>query len=66
MTFDQAMNKIQNFKVVARPSWSNGQYLHLLQNMSLIYLAHPTNLLSPLMPYQLDLTDFNATDWIEL
>jgi len=66
MTFDQAMNKVQNYKIVTRSSWSNGQYLHLLQNMTLIYKVYPSNIQNPLTPYQLDLNDFNATDWIEV
>ena len=66
MNFAQAMNKLQNFKIVARPSFVNGQYLRLLEGMNLICRCSPLNPQNPLSPYQLNVDDFNATDWIEV
>lgn len=63
MTFDQAMNKLNAGHAVNRTGWSNNHYLSFMPSIDNIYLCNPANVLNPTVPYNLTMTDFNATDW---
>ena len=66
MNFSQAINKLQNRKTVARPSFPSGQYLKILIHNPYIYIFIPNNDEVPLTRYHISTDDFLAEDWEEV
>lgn len=63
--FDQMINKLQNGKLMTRPSWSNNQFLMATAFTNYILYCVPSNSNNPCSNYALSIADAIAIDWIE-
>lgn len=63
LTFNQAINKLQNSQMVSRSGWNNSNYLISMPLCDYICMINPNNKFNPCNPYLLNINDINGSDW---
>lgn len=64
--FTQVINRLNNGKCLTRPSWSSGKYITTIAHVDGILIIFPNNPNNPASLYYATLSDFNATDWVDV